>query len=73
MRGMKQRELARKMDVKQQRISALENGPQLTAAQIQKACIALNLSKKEVKTLLKLFTPPLKKRNKKEYNILLNG
>lgn len=51
-RGMKQGELARKMGIKQQRISALENSPEISNEQVKKIFAALKLSKQEAEAIL---------------------
>ena len=72
--GIKQWELAGKMQISPQRISALEISEKISEKQTQRIIKALNLSKKQSEELLKMFTPPNKRKKGKRrgYAILLD-
>lgn len=57
-RRMKQGELARKMGIKQQRISALENSDEISKEQEIKIFATLKFSKQEAETIFKMFLSP---------------
>ncbi|MBK8087221.1 MAG: helix-turn-helix transcriptional regulator [Chitinophagaceae bacterium] len=58
IKKVKQPVLARKLGVKQQSISKLENKPSVGDKRFHEYIAALNLEKEEALSLLKLFTPP---------------
>lgn len=62
-RGMKQRELAGKMGIRQQRISVLENSPGISAEQTKKIFAVLKLSKPEAEKIFK--EPTIYKKRRK--------
>lgn len=52
---MKQKEMARKLGISQQRYSALENNEKISEEKTKRILSALCLSKKEAEKILKIF------------------
>ncbi len=58
LKGIKQGDAARKLGVKQQTISKLENSKRISANLFEKVITALNLTEEDIETASKFLSPP---------------